>query len=230
MENQQEIIESTRGFLRVHLATGVVDRTPLPDFLYGLMPESLVNLEWADPALGVGEYAWLPPVAQPAPPFDTATHTTTDETETLVADLAAGVVLVTPGVRPLTPEEIATLAAERERQEAELIKQYDGIVQGRLDGHARTFGYGDPNRPEISPILHVISYADEPAVVKFQAEGRLFRAWRSLTWVASAGILNAVKAGGRGVPTEAELLAELEQLAPAPVEADVEAEIARLTA
>lgn len=101
-----------------------------------------------------------------------------------------------------TQEEIAF-------EQAALIKQYDGIVQGRLDAVARSFGYGDPNRPEISPILHAISYAEEPAVARFMNEGRALRAWRSLVWAAAAAILNAVKAGERPIPTEAELLDEL---------------------
>jgi len=96
-----------------------------------------------------------------------------------------------------------------EQQEAELVKTYDGIVQGHLDAVARSFGYGDPNRPEVSPILHAISYAEEPAVERFMNEGRALRAWRSLVWVTAAGILNAVKSGTRAIPTEAELLAEL---------------------
>lgn len=93
--------------------------------------------------------------------------------------------------------------------EAELIKRYDGIVQSHLDSIARSFGYGDPNRPEVSPILHAISYAEEPAVERFMNEGKALRAWRSMVWVTAAGILNEVKAGTRAIPTEAELLAEL---------------------
>lgn len=96
-----------------------------------------------------------------------------------------------------------------DEQVAEMIKFYDGVVQKRLDDVARSFGYGDPNRPEVSPILHAISYAEEPAVPRFQNEGRALRAWRSLVWVTAAGILNAVKAGERAVPTADEVLAEL---------------------
>lgn len=100
---------------------------------------------------------------------------------------------------------------------AELIKAYDLVVQTRLDAVARDeFRYGDPNRPEVSPILHAISYAEEPAVPKFQAEGRALRAWRSLTWAAAASILIAVQRGERTVPSAAALLAELEAVAPAP--------------
>lgn len=96
-----------------------------------------------------------------------------------------------------------------EKSAEELIKHYDYVVQSHLDAVAQSFGYGDPNRPEVSPILHAISYAEEPAVERFMNEGKALRAWRSLVWVAAAGILNAVKAGERVIPTEAQLLAEL---------------------
>ena len=125
----------------------------------------------------------------------------------------------------LTPEEVAAVQAEWAAAESEriagervrLVSHYDGIVQARLDAVARSFGYGDPNRPEVSPILHAISYADEPAVPAYQQEGQSLRAWRSLTWAKAAQILAAVDAGTRTVPTESELLAELEAAAPAPV-------------
>ena len=116
-----------------------------------------------------------------------------------------GLIIVDPALLPPAPPT-----------EAELVKQYDGYVQERLDEVARLFGYGDPNRPEVSPILHAISYADEPAVPRFQQEGQALRAWRSLTWAAAAGILNAVRKNERPVPTKAELLEELEAAVPAP--------------
>jgi hypothetical protein len=97
-----------------------------------------------------------------------------------------------------------------------MVKEYDGIVQARLDEHARAMGYGDPNRPEVSPILHAISYADEPAVPKFQAEGRALRTWRSLYWAACWPILEAVRMNQRPVPTPAELISELDAAAPPP--------------
>lgn len=99
---------------------------------------------------------------------------------------------------PMTDEEATAL-----------IKVYDGYVQERIDSVARSFGYGDPNRPEVSPILHAVSYAEEPAVPRFQQEGRALRAWRSVVWDTAAGILNAVRNGQRAIPTRAELLAEL---------------------
>lgn len=111
---------------------------------------------------------------------------------------------------------------------AERVKLYDGVVQGHIDAVARGFGYGDPNRPDVSPILHAISYADEPAVPKFQAEGRLLRAWRSRMWAACWPILEAARTGQRQVPDPDDLLAELLAGAPAPTPDDVVAELAAM--
>lgn len=44
----------------IKVKDGVASREPLPDFLHGLMPESLVDLSWTDPALGVQQDAWWP--------------------------------------------------------------------------------------------------------------------------------------------------------------------------
>lgn len=44
----------------IKVKDGVASREPLPDFLYGLMPESLIDLSWTDPALGVQRDAWWP--------------------------------------------------------------------------------------------------------------------------------------------------------------------------
>lgn len=44
----------------IKVKDGVATREPLPDFLYGLLPESLADLSWTDPALGVQDLAWWP--------------------------------------------------------------------------------------------------------------------------------------------------------------------------
>ncbi|MFC7515105.1 hypothetical protein ACFQUU_08825 [Herbaspirillum sp. GCM10030257] len=154
-------------------------------------------------------FAWYSDERFEVPAFDPSTQAPDGIDQILEINTDEYFVRFTQGLRPLTEDELAQRAAERAQQEAALIRQYDGIVQRHLDAVAKSFGYGDPNRPEVSPILHAISYAEEPAVERFMNEGRALRAWRSLVWVAAAGILNAVKAGERGVPTEAELLAEL---------------------
>lgn len=42
----------------VKVENGIATREPLPAFLQGLLPESLVDLSWTDPGLGVQGCAW----------------------------------------------------------------------------------------------------------------------------------------------------------------------------
>lgn len=102
-----------------------------------------------------------------------------------------------------------------------LVPRYDDLVQDHLDAHARRLGYTSMDR--------AVTYASEPAVKKFQAEGRLLRAWRSRYWAACWPILEAVRTGQREIPEPAALIAELDAAATPPTEADVQAEIATLT-
>jgi hypothetical protein len=44
----------------VKIENGVASREPLPKFLMGLAPESLADLSWTDPQLGVQGAAWWP--------------------------------------------------------------------------------------------------------------------------------------------------------------------------
>lgn len=46
----------------IKVQNSVATRDPLPAFLQGLAPESLADLSWTDPALGVQDAAWLPEV------------------------------------------------------------------------------------------------------------------------------------------------------------------------
>lgn len=123
----------------------------------------------------------------------------------------------------MTVEEVVAFEASRAPDpaaaRAALVRHYDAVVQGRLDAVAQSFGYGDPNRPQVSPILHAVSYADESAVPEFQAEGQALRAWRSRTWAAAAQMLAQASAGNGPPPTDAQVLAALEAAAPAPVPA-----------
>lgn len=103
----------------------------------------------------------------------------------IVADSKGRPVLADP--LPPTPEAIAkALSAE---------------VQSHLDAAAKSAGYDD--------IRSAVTYAEEPAVPRFQAEGRAFRAWRSLCWDRCYAIQQDVADGARPVPTAAELIAEL---------------------
>lgn len=77
-------------------------------------------------------------------------------------------------------------------------------IQGHLDITAAAYGYDS--------IYTACTYADEPAVARFQSEGQALRAWRSLVWAHCHGVMADVLAEARPVPTAAELIAELPAL------------------
>lgn len=86
----------------------------------------------------------------------------------------------------------------------QIMQRLAARVQQWLDEQARALGYDD--------IKTAITYADEPAVPKFQQEGQAMRRLRSLAWARYYEILNEVKAGQRSIPTEEELIVEMEAL------------------
>jgi hypothetical protein len=79
--------------------------------------------------------------------------------------------------------------------------QYVQATQNMLDALARSWGYDDAKS--------AVTYADEPAVPKFQHEGQAIRAWRSLVWAELYTLQAQVQAGTRPVPTSVELIALL---------------------
>jgi hypothetical protein len=88
--------------------------------------------------------------------------------------------------------------------EAELTSIFEQAVQAELDGAAQANGYDG--------ISTAISYAEEPAVPKFQNDGIAFRKWRSLVWAYAYEQLAAVKGGQREQPTVEAFLQELPTL------------------
>lgn len=74
-------------------------------------------------------------------------------------------------------------------------------VQTHMDAAAKALGYDN--------LLSAVSYADEPSVPTFQAQGQAFRAWRSAVWAQCYVLLAEVQAETRPVPTAEELLALL---------------------
>lgn len=86
----------------------------------------------------------------------------------------------------------------------EIEAQKVAIVQQHLDDAARALRYDD--------IKTAVTYADEPSIPKFQAEGLAFRAWRSLVWAKCYEILDEVQAGNRPIPSDDELIGELPEL------------------
>lgn len=83
----------------------------------------------------------------------------------------------------------------------EVVDTYMAAVQRHLDAEAVRFGYDG--------IVSVVSYAEEPAVPRYQTEGLAFRAWRSLVWGCCEQVFEDVQSGKRTAPTYDGLIAEL---------------------
>ncbi|WP_062383568.1 hypothetical protein [Pseudomonas abietaniphila] len=94
--------------------------------------------------------------------------------------------------------------AEAELSADEIAKRYELAVQTELDRAAQARGYDS--------LFTAISYADEPAVPRFQADGQAFRRWRSLVWDYAHTELNAVLAGEKPHPDLDTFLAEMPTL------------------
>ena len=85
--------------------------------------------------------------------------------------------------------------------QGELKTALTNAVQAHLDAGAQALGYDD--------IKTAATYADEPAVPKFQNEGKSLRAWRSYCWDYCNTVLADVTSGKRPIPTPEELIKEL---------------------
>ena len=64
-------------------------------------------------------------------------------------------------------------------------------VQRALDEKAKAYGYDD--------IKTAVTYAEEPAVTRFQVEGLSFRAWRSAVWEKCYAEIARVEKGERSL-------------------------------
>lgn len=87
----------------IKVQSNTATREPIPQFLRGLAPESLSDLSWTDPALGVSDCAWWPEDDQSPALGEFERYG--DETLTPDADRRA--VVVTRAVVPWSDEEIA---------------------------------------------------------------------------------------------------------------------------
>ncbi|MBD1552317.1 hypothetical protein [Pseudomonas typographi] len=97
--------------------------------------------------------------------------------------------------------QLITAEQKQAQATATLRATFEKATQAHLDAAAQEHGYDN--------LMTAISYADEPAVARFQADGKAFRAWRSLVWEYAYEQLSAVEAGTREVPTLEAFLAEL---------------------
>ena len=87
----------------VKIQNGIATREPIPPFLVGLAAESLADLSWTDPALGVSDCAWWPEEDRSPALGEYERY----GAETLTPDPERQVVIVTRAVEPWTAEEIA---------------------------------------------------------------------------------------------------------------------------
>lgn len=85
--------------------------------------------------------------------------------------------------------------------DAEIQAQLTAVVQRHLDAKAKALGYDN--------IFTAVTYAEEPSVPKFQADGLALRAWRSAVWAAGYALLADVQAGQAQVPSAEALVDSL---------------------
>lgn len=96
----------------IKIQNNTATREPIPAFLQGLAPESLADLSWTDPALGVADAAWWPEVDQ-SPALQR--HERYDA-ETLAIDADNQQVIVVRSVVPWTQAEIDAETAAQAAQ------------------------------------------------------------------------------------------------------------------
>lgn len=103
-------------------------REPIPHFLAGLAPESLLDLSWTDPQLGVSDAAWWPEDDQSPALGEYERY----GAETLTVDADRRVVVVVREAVPWTAEEIAEHEAARRAEVAQQIaaRRYDAETAG----------------------------------------------------------------------------------------------------
>lgn len=93
--------------IMIKVQNGIATREPIPAFLIGLAPESLADLSWTDPQLGVQDCAWWP---EESADGELAAGMKWG-TEILTPDIERQVVIVTHEQAPLSDEEKTALAA-----------------------------------------------------------------------------------------------------------------------
>lgn len=132
----------------INVREGVAERIPVPDYLYGLEPKDLADIDWIGPGFPAYESAWWPEeFAEDAPAFG---YKWGEETFEVVPDRR--VVRVHREQVPMTQEE---LAAQRAEELARMVPLVDFERDRRTamgfvyDGKA----YQTENQSQIDDIL-----------------------------------------------------------------------------
>jgi hypothetical protein len=110
----------------IKVQNNTATRAPLPTFLVGLKQESLYDLSWTDPALGVQDCAWWPEEDQSPALGQFEVY----GAETLTIDEARKVVVVTRSVESMPQEEIDAI---REQQLNEIRSQRADAYRNEAD-------------------------------------------------------------------------------------------------
>lgn len=180
----------------IKVQNNIATREPLPSFLIGLAPESLADLSWTDPALGVSSAAWWPEVDQSPALGEYQRY----GDETLTVDAANKQVIVVRSVEPWSAEEIAQAKAE---SASALIASFDSALTEHLDSVANEKRYDN----RITCALR----AGYPG--PFQAEGQAFASWMDTCNALAYQIMSDVQSGKRQPPDSvAAFLAEFPQM------------------
>ena len=174
----------------IKVQNGVATREPIPDFLLGLAAADLADLSWTDPALGVSDLAWWPEESADKPLPTGKKY----GDETLTPVKSRKVVKVSHAIIDMSADEINL-------QNSYLAEGFVAAAQQAMDSQARALGYDSA--------ATAVTYAEEPAVPRFQEEGRAIRAWRSKVWAFAYDLLDKVKAGSVAVPTVDEFLSQM---------------------
>lgn len=103
----------------IKVQNNTATREPIPAFLRGLLPDSLADLSWTDPALGVQDCAWWPEEDQSPALGEFERY----GDESLTPDNDRKVVIVVCAVEPWSAEEIAAELDRRRAESAELVSQ-----------------------------------------------------------------------------------------------------------
>lgn len=192
----------------IKVENGIATREPVPYFLdQSGTPEaqaSLLDLSWTDPTFGLLDAAWWPEE-------DVSGELGANKkwgAEVLTLDVERKVVKVSRRQVAMTAAEKAArdadIAAQAAAAQAAVMAEFEQAVQGKLNSAAIAAKYDS--------IENAVSYAEEPAVPKFQKDGIAFRAWRSLVWAYAYEQLALVLAGEREQPTVEAFLLELPAL------------------
>ncbi|WP_228390217.1 DUF4376 domain-containing protein [Pseudomonas helleri] len=104
----------------IKVQSNIATREPIPVFLHGLLPESLADLSWTDPALGIQDCAWWPEE-------DVSGELGTNKkwgAEVLTLDAERQVVLV-------TRKQVAMTAAEKATRDVLIAAEWAGRIAAR---------------------------------------------------------------------------------------------------